>query len=378
VAGRLRIAQVAPLYERVPPECYGGTERVVSYLTEELVRMGHQVTLFASGDSRTAAQLRAACPRAIRRDGSCRDPLALHVGMLSRVYREADCFDVIHCHTDYLGLPLAGFVHTPTVITLHGRLDIPELAPLYGDHRHVPLVSISDAQRAPMPAANWLATVPHGLPPALYAPASAPGTSLLFVGRISPEKRPDAAIAIAKAAGVPLKIAAKVDPVDRGYFESQIRPLLDHPLIEFLGEVDDARKGELLRGALALLFPVDWPEPFGLILIEALACGTPVIARRRGSVPETIRDGVTGFVRETDEELTQAVREVSRLDRRICRAEFEARFTVATMGLRYQELYETLIGPRGSRRGTRRALPRPSNALPVVISVAGRAAAGET
>jgi glycosyltransferase involved in cell wall biosynthesis len=378
VTRRLRIAQVAPLYERVPPERYGGTERVVSYLTEELVRMGHDVTLFASGDSTTTAQLRAICPRAIRLDGSCRDPLALHVLMLGRVYREADRFDVIHCHTDYLGLPLAGFVRVPTLITLHGRLDIPELAPVYGDHPGVPLVSISEAQRAPMPAANWLATVPHGLPPALYAPAYEPGAYLLFVGRISPEKRPDTAIAIATAAGIPLKIAAKVDPVDRDYFETIVRPLLDHPLVEFLGEVDDARKGDLLRGALALLFPIDWPEPFGLIVIEALACGTPVIARRRGSVPETIRDGVTGLVRETDQELTQAVREVSRLDRRLCRAEFDARFTVATMALRYEELYETLIEPRDVRRGTLRARRHALTALPAVIATPGRAAASET
>jgi glycosyltransferase involved in cell wall biosynthesis len=370
VTRTLRIAQVAPLYERVPPERYGGTERVVSYLTEELVRMGHDVTLFASGDSVTAGHLDPVSPRAVRLDPSCRDPLALHVRMLGRVYREADSFDLIHCHTDYLGLPLTSFVRTPTLITLHGRLDIPEILPLYAEYPQVPLVSISDAQRESMPHANWLATVPHGLPPALYTPSFTPGSYLAFVGRISPEKRPDAAIAVAKAAGVPLKIAAKVDPVDRPYFETTIRALLDHPLIEFLGEVDDARKGELLRGAQALLFPIDWPEPFGLILVEALACGTPVIARRRGSVPEIIRDGVTGFVGETDDDLVRAVARVDHLDRHLCRAEFEARFTAGAMARRYLELYELLNPPRDVRRGTLRALRRRPAPPPLVVAPA--------
>jgi glycosyltransferase involved in cell wall biosynthesis len=375
VSRLLRIAQVAPLYERVPPEHYGGTERVVSYLTEQLVRLGHDVTLFASGDSITTAQLDAACPSALRRDSGCRDPLATHVRMLARVYRRAGRFDVIHCHTDYLGLPLAGFVRPPTVITLHGRLDLPELPLVYADHMRVPLVSISDAQRLPS-AANWLATVPHGVPPALYTPEYTPGSYLLFVGRISPEKRPDAAIAIAAAAGVPLKIAAKVDAVDREYFQSIIRPLLKHPLVEFLGEVDDARKAQLLRGALALLFPIDWPEPFGLILIEALACGLPVIARRRGSVPEIIRDGVTGFVREIDDELARAVHEVHRLDRRACRAEFEARFTAANMARRYIELYERLADPRDIRGRTMRPLQPPPTPL-LIDGIGDRAAAIE-
>jgi glycosyltransferase involved in cell wall biosynthesis len=370
----LRIAQVAPLYERVPPELYGGTERVVSYLTEELVRLGHDVTLFASGDSITTANLDAVCPRALRLDGTCRDPLATHVRMLGRVYRRAERFDVIHCHTDYLGLPLAGFVRPPTLITLHGRLDLPELPLVYADHMRVPLVSISDAQRLPMRDANWLATVPHGVPAALYDPEYATGSYLLFVGRISPEKRPDAAVAIAAAAGVPLKIAAKVDAVDREYFASMIRPLLEHPLVEFLGEVDDARKGELLRGALALLFPIDWPEPFGLILIEALACGVPVIARRRASVPEIVREGVTGFLRETDEELARAVHEVHRLDRRACRAEFEARFTAATMAGRYVELYERLVERREVRGRTMLALKPPASPL-LIDAIGDRAAA---
>jgi glycosyltransferase involved in cell wall biosynthesis len=349
VAGRpgrlgppMRIAQVAPLYERVPPELYGGTERVVSYLTEELVRLGHDVTLFASGDSITGARLESVCPRALRLDPIPHDSLALHVRMLGRVYRSAGRFDVIHCHTDYLGLPLTGFVATPTVFTLHGRLDVPDVPALYAEFGHVPLVSISDAQRAPMPTAHWMRTVYHGLPQSLYRPSFAPGSYLLFVGRISPEKRPDSAIAIAKAVGMSLKIAAKVDPVDRGYFEATIRPLLDDPLIEYLGEVNDARKGELLRGARALLFPIDWPEPFGLIMIEALACGTPVVARRCGSVPEVIRDGITGFVCDSDADLIGALRRVSTLDRRACRAEFETRFTATTMALRYLELYAAL------------------------------------
>ena len=348
----MRIAQVAPLHERVPPELYGGTERVVSYLTEELVRLGHDVTLFASGDSITSARLESVCPRALRLDPSPHDSLALHLRMLGRVYRSAGRFDVIHCHTDYLGLPLSPFVATPTVVTLHGRLDVPDAPALYADFANVPLVSISDAQRAPMPTANWMRTVYHGLPESLYRPSFAAGPYVLFVGRISPEKRPDSAIALAKAVGISLKIAAKIDPVDRGYFEATIRPLLDDPLIEYVGEVNDARKGELLRGASALLFPIDWPEPFGLIMIEALACGTPVIARRCGSVPELIRDGVTGFVCASDAELIRALQRVSTLDRRACRAEFEARFTATTMALRYLETYA------GLRAGRREVEPR--------------------
>ncbi len=347
----MRIAQIAPLYERVPPRLYGGTERVVSYLTEELVRLGHDVTLFASGDSATSARLVSVCDRALRLDPSPRSALALHLQVLTRAYRAADTFDVIHCHTDYLGLPLADFVATPTVITLHGRLDILDVPEIYAEFPGVPLVSISDDQRRAMPDADWARTVHHGLPPSLYRPRFEPGDYLLFVGRISPEKRPDSAIAIARAVGVPLKIAAKIDAVDRSYFESEIRSLLDDPLIDYVGEVGDADKGELLRGARALLFPVDWPEPFGLIMIEAMACGTPVIARRRGSVPEVIRDGVTGFLGDTDDDLAHAVRKLPTIDRRACRADFDERFTVDTMTRRYVELYEELIG--GRRAGSR-------------------------
>jgi glycosyltransferase involved in cell wall biosynthesis len=342
----MRIAQVAPLYERVPPRLYGGTERIVSYLTEELVRLGHEVTLFASGDSMTSARLAAPCKYALRLDPDCRDPLAPHVRMLGQVYQQAHEFDVIHCHTDYLGLPLTRYSAAPTLITLHGRLDIPEIAPLYSDYPHVPLVSISDAQRIHLPQGNWIATVYHGLPSDLYLFQPHPDRYLLFLGRISPEKRPDSAIRIACRAGVPLKIAAKVDKVDREYFETTIRPLLDHPLVEFIGEVDDPQKRTLLGNALALLFPIDWPEPFGLVMIEALACGTPVIARRRGSVPEILRDGYTGFVCEADEEMAEAVHHLAMLDRAACRQEFEQRFTVTHMAHRYLEVYQSVCASR--------------------------------
>jgi glycosyltransferase involved in cell wall biosynthesis len=345
----MRIAQVAPLYERVPPLLYGGTERVVSYLTEELVRLGHQVTLFASGDSLTQARLSAPCAHALRLDPSCRDALAPHVRMLGQVYRRANEFDIIHCHTDYLGLPLAGMSAAPTLITLHGRLDIPEIAPLFADYPEVPLVSISDAQRIHLPRASWIATVHHGLPPLMFSFSTSPGKYLLFLGRISPEKRPDSAIRIAREVGIPLRIAAKVDAVDRAYFDATIRPMLDDPLIEFLGEVDDARKAELLAGALALLFPVDWPEPFGLVMIEALACGTPVIARRRGSVPEILRDGVTGFIRETDAEMAAVVARGAALDRGACRAEFERRFSVEVMAEKYLRVYRAMLSQRQAR-----------------------------
>ncbi len=342
----MRIAQVAPLHERVPPVLYGGTERVVSYLTEELVRMGYDVTLFASGDSVTRARLRAPCARALRLDPNCRDALAPHVRMLGQVYQQAREFDIIHCHTDYLGLPLTRFTDTPTVITLHGRLDIPEIAPLYRDYSEVPLVSISNAQRAPLSDANWIATVHHGLPPDLFPFEPRPDSYLLFLGRISPEKRPDAAIRIACRAGVPLRIAAKVDAVDRAYFEAEIRPLLRRPRVEFLGEVDDEQKKTLLGRARALLFPIDWPEPFGLVMIEALACGTPVIARRRGSVPEVLRHGVTGWICDTEEEMVAAVERIGEIDRATCRAEFEARFTAAHMARNYVQVYEAVLASR--------------------------------
>jgi glycosyltransferase involved in cell wall biosynthesis len=336
----MRIAQVAPLTERVPPQFYGGTERVVSYLTEELVRLGHEVTLFASGDSITRARLQAPCARALRLGPDCAIPLTHHLRMLGQVYQRAQEFDVIHCHTDYLGLPLTRFTATPTVITLHGRLDIPDLGPIYGEYSEVPLVSISDAQRIHLPQLNWATTIHHGLPPDLYTFEPRQGSSLLFLGRISPEKRPDTAIRVACRSGVPLRIAAKVDVVDREYFETIIQPLLDHPLIEFIGEVDEQQKRALLSDTLALVFPVDWPEPFGLTMIEALACGTPVIARPRGAVAEVLRDGVTGLLCETEDEMVEAVGRVATLERATCRQEFEQRFTTRIMTQRYLQVYQ--------------------------------------
>jgi glycosyltransferase involved in cell wall biosynthesis len=344
----MRIAQVAPLYERVPPQQYGGTERVVSYVTEELVRLGHDVTLFASGDSITRAQLQSPCDRALRLDPDSRDPLAPHIRMLGQVYRQAPAFDIIHCHTDYLSLPLARASSTPTVITQHGRLDVPELLPLYAEYPEIPLISISDAQRLPLAQANWLATVYHGLPVDLYPFQAQPDRYLLFLGRISPEKRPDSAIRVACRAGIPLRIAAKVDPADQVYFETTIRPLLTHPLVDFIGEVNEQQKQALLGKALALLFPIDWPEPFGLVMIEALACGTPVIARRRGSVPEVLQHGQTRWVCETEDEMVEAVQRIGLLDRAACRREFEDRFTVTRMAHQYVELYQRLCTARQS------------------------------
>jgi glycosyltransferase involved in cell wall biosynthesis len=353
----MRIAQVSPLYERVPPLTYGGTERVVSYLTEELVRLGHDVTLFASGDSITRARLRPGCENALRLDERCADPLARHMRMLGQVYEQAHAYDIIHCHTDYLGLPLARFVDTPTVLTLHGRLDIPDLAPLYADYKDIPLVSISDAQRQPLPDASWAATVHHGLPPQLYRYSAEPQDYLLFVGRISHEKRPDTAIRVAQKAGMRLRIAAKVDAVDRAYFAEVVKPLLSDPRIEFIGEVDDRRKCELLGGARALLFPIDWPEPFGLVMIEALACGTPVIARPCGSVREVLRDGETAWICDGEDEMVEAVRRLDALDRARCRQEFEQRFTVTEMARSYLETYASIVGGRRARRGRALHLP---------------------
>ena len=337
----MRIAQVAPLAESVPPEGYGGTERVVSYLTEELVRLGHDVTLFATGDSETSARLVPMSPHGARTDPDL-DPRPFEMRMLAEAYRRSPEFDVIHCHTDYLGLPLAEQVETPTVVTLHGRLDLPGLPTVFGEFPEVAYVSISDSQRAPIPDINWVATIYHGLPPHLYEFRPDARDYLLFLGRISPEKGPEHAIRIAKCARVPLKIAAKVDPVDQEYFDTTVKPLLDDPLVDFIGEVNGEAKLDLLAHARALLFPIDWPEPFGLVMIEALACGTPVIARRRGSVPEVLRHGETGFVCETDEELCDAISRIGDLDRRRCREEFESRFTDRRMAEHYAELYEGL------------------------------------
>jgi glycosyltransferase involved in cell wall biosynthesis len=340
----MRIAQVSPLYESVPPKQYGGTERVVSYLTEELVCQGHDVTLFASGDSVTRARLVAGSPRSLRLDERCIDQLAHHLVMLESVMKRAGEFDVIHFHVDYLHFPLSRRMRTPQLTTLHGRLDIPDLEPIYREFLDMPVVSISDAQRDPLSGANWMATVYHGLPRDLYTFREQPGDYLVFLGRISPEKRADRAIRIARQLGIPLKIAAKVDAVDREYFKHAIAPLLNTPGVEYVGEVGEREKDELLGNALALLFPIDWPEPFGLVMIEALACGTPVIAYRRGSVAEVLEEGVTGFTVTSVDDAVRAVERVGMLDRRACRQSFERRFTSERMASDYLRLYAELTG----------------------------------
>ncbi len=346
----LRIAQIAPLFESVPPKLYGGTERVIAYLIEPLVKAGHEVTLFASGDSRTSARLIPVCPAALRLT-ACRDPLAHHMILFEKVRRMAHAFDIAHFHTDYLGYSLQRQLDIPNVTTLHGRLDLPDLVPLYEEFHDMSLVSISDAQRAPLPGANWRGTVYHGLPRDLYRFHPERGNYLAFIGRISPEKRADRAIAIAKSCGIPLKIAAKIDTADRDYFHAQIEPLLSHPLVEFVGEIGESEKEKFLGGALGLLFPIDWPEPFGLVMIEAMACGTPVVAYRSGSVPEVLEDGLTGFIVQTHEEAVAAVGKLPSLSRERCRQEFEKRFVAEVMAANYLKVYERLMRGRGSLDG---------------------------
>ena len=361
----MRIAQVAPLFESVPPKLYGGTERVVSYLTEELVRLGHEVTLFASGDSVTSARLVPSSAQALRLDAACVDQLAHQVRQLERVFKDPDEFDVMHFHIDYLHYPLSRRYRLARLTTLHGRLDIPDLVPLYREFPHEPVVSISDAQRVHIPWIAWQATVHHGLPLDLHALQPRPGSYLAFIGRFSPEKGPEEAIRIARAAAVPLKMAAKLDRTDRDYFEARVRPLLDPPASEWIGEVDEAGKGEFLGGALALLFPIDWPEPFGLVMIESMAFGTPVIAYPRGSVPEIMEDGVTGFVVPDAAAAVEAVGKVADLDRRRVRQAFEERFTVSRMAREYAELYERQAEARRAagaeqRRHASLAVPLPA------------------
>ena len=344
-ATRLRIAQVAPLYERIPPRLYGGTERVVSYVTEELVRRGHDVTLFASGDSLTEAKLVAGHPQALRLAGLAEQGVFLHLPMLSDAYEDAaERFDIIHSHVDYWSFPFAHFSRVPTVTTMHGRLDIDALKPVYSRYKDVPLVSISDSQRAPLPFMNWSATVYHGLPRELLRFSPGPGKYLAFLGRISPEKRPDIAIEVARRAGIPLKIAAKVDRVDNDYYLANIKPKLSPPDIEYIGEITESEKSDFLGDAIALLFTIEWPEPFGLAMIEAMACGTPVIARPYGSVPEIINPGVSGFIEHGVPELAAAVKRAQTLSRAKCREEFERRFTVETMIDNYERVYRHLIG----------------------------------
>ncbi len=344
----MRIAEVAPLFESVPPAAYGGTERVVSYLTESLVRQGHEVTLFASGDSCTQARLVPVVPRSLRLDPAAPDWLLWHTVMVDRVFEQAGDFDVIHFHIDFLHYALARRCATPCLTTLHGRLDLPDLRALHAHFSSHPLVSISDSQRRPLSNANWCATVHHGVPASLYRLHEHGDGYFVFVGRISPEKRVDRAIEIAIACGRPLKIAAKVDAADREYFERDVRPLLAHPLVDFIGEIGDAGKDALIGNARALLFPVDWPEPFGLVMIEAFACGTPVVAYDCGSVAEVVQHGVTGFVVRDQDEAIAAARRIETLDRRRCREAFERRFTADRMASRYVQVYQALIDTHGA------------------------------
>jgi glycosyltransferase involved in cell wall biosynthesis len=344
----MRIAQIAPLMESVPPKAYGGTERVVSYLTEALVELGHDVTLFASGDSLTRARLVPVVEESLRLDPSRPDWLMWHTMMLDQVFEQAGDFDVMHFHVDFLHYPLVRRCLTPCLTTLHGRLDLPDLAPLHRHFREQALVSISHAQRKPLGAAcRWLATVQHGLPEHLYKFHEQPGDYFAFVGRIAPEKRVDRAIQLAQAAGVKLRIAAKVDRVDEAYFRREIEPLLDHPLVEYIGEIEEDQKDEFIGNARALLFPIDWPEPFGLVMIESLACGTPVIAWRCGSVPEVIEHGETGFIVEDMGQAVDAARRIGEIQRGTCRSAYERRFTARRMAERYVEVYAALDVARG-------------------------------
>ena len=345
----MRIAQVAPLTEAIPPKLYGGTERVVHWLTEELVGLGHDVTLYASGDSVTSAKLEAVWPRALRLDGSVRDPNALHMLMLEHVRRRHGDFDFLHFHLDYYPFSLFSRQSTPFVTTLHGRLDLPEHQPVFSTFSGVPVVSISNAQRRPLPQARWVRTIHHGLPERLLTPQPTKPRYFAFLGRIAPEKGVDRAIRIAQHCGVPLKIAAKVDNADRDYFQEKIKPLLDLPEIEFIGEINDQEKSAFLSGAMALLVPIDWPEPFGLVMIEAMACGTPVIAYNRGSAPEIVEDGVTGFIVEDEIGAIGAVDRLSQLPRAAIRKRFEARFTARRMAQDYLSVYRSLIDGASAR-----------------------------
>ena len=370
----MRIALVAPLAEAVPPKLYGGTERVVSWLSEELVRQGNQVTLFASAGSETAAELVVCTPQSLRLAG-IRDHLGSTLAMLREVRRRANDFDIIHFHVDLLPQALFHDLVHKCLVTLHGRLDLPDALPLYKAYPEMPLVSISNAQRRPMPPnANWLATIPHGLPPRV-CPFSRDGDGYLaFLGRISPEKRPDRAIEIAKRAGIPLKLAAKVDAADMTYFETEIEPLLDHPLVEFIGEIGETQKSEFLGKARALLFPIDWPEPFGLVMIEAMSAGTPVIAWPNGSVPEVIRDGVTGRIVNSIMAAVEAVQQAAQMDRHKVRAEFEQRFTAERMGRAYTAAYRALLARASANT---KIFPGALPAAPKLLPPSWEHAAGE-
>jgi glycosyltransferase involved in cell wall biosynthesis len=352
----VKIAQIAPLTESCPPQFYGGTERIVSYLTEELVRQGHEVTLFASGDSVTSAELVPCCDVALRLNPAVKDPAPYHLMMIDRIRRRADEFDVLHFHMDFLHYPIASAFAGRMLTTLHGRLDLPDLKPFFSAFPDFPLVSISDEQRRPMPPVNWAGTVYHGLPRDLLPFTAKPaGRYLAFLGRIAPEKRPDRAIEIAARAGLPIKIAAKIDKADQAYWDEIIAPMVArHPNVEFIGEISEHQKAEFLGYAEALLFPIDWPEPFGLVMIEAMACGTPVIAFNSGSVPEIIEDGVTGFIVNNIDEAVAAVRLALKLDRSNVRAAFDKRFTAARMAEDYLAIYGGLPAVRS------RAIPYPA------------------
>ena len=345
----MRVAQIAPLYEAVPPRKYGGTERIVSLLTDYLVDRGHDVTLFASGDSRTKAHLIPGSAEALRLSPTTTDPIAPHIAMLEHVRELASQFDVIHNHVDYLAYPFIRQWGTPTVTTLHGRLDIPELPLIYRRFPDVQLISISDSQRAPLTpfGLRWVGRVYNATGYDILESAGVGGDYLVFLGRISAEKRPDLAVEVARQVGMPLKIAAKVDAVDRAWHEEHLAPLLDDPLVDFIGEVDDGGKAELLRGARALLFPSSWPEPFGLSMIEAMACGTPVVGLRYGAVPEVIDHGRTGFVCNSVDEMVAAVRRIGEIDRAACRSHVERRFSVPVMGAAYESIYESIIRVQG-------------------------------
>ena len=346
----MRIAQVAPLAESVPPQLYGGTDRIVSYLTEELVREGHEVTLYASGDSVTGAELVAVTERALRLDPDVIDPLALSMVLLERVAADVNRFDVVHFHFDHTQYGYMRRLDAPSVATMHGRMDLPELVTLFEEYAEIPLVSISDAQREPLPDLNWLATVYHGLPMDTIRYYPDTGSYLAFLGRISPEKRLDRAIEIAQRAGMPLRVAAKVDDVDREYFDSDIKPLITDG-VEFIGEIDDDQKDDFLGRAAALLFPIDWPEPFGLVMIEAAARGTPVVAFRQGSVPEVIDDGVTGMVVDTVDEAVNAISAVLAMSRARVREAAERRFSASRMATDYLSVYRRLIDSGPVRHG---------------------------
>ena len=356
----MKIAQIAPLIESVPPRLYGGTERIVSYLTEELVALGHEVTLFASGDSITSANLVPCVPTALRLNANVRDPIPYYMLMLDRVRQRADDFDIIHFHIDQFQFPLFRPIAGRTVTTLHGRQDLADLLPLYLGFANMPLVSISNDQRRPVPNANFAATVYHGLPVALHRPIAHKRRGYVaFLGRISPEKRPDRAILIARALGIPLKIAAKVDRVDDAYFRTQIEPLLDGPGVEFIGEINEHQKTQFLGEAQALLFPVDWPEPFGLSMIEAMACGTPVLAFRCGSVAEVIEDGLTGAIVDTMDEAIAALPHVIDLDRKKVRQRFEQRFSATRMANDYVRVYRSLLASSRSLDSKKRIAQHP-------------------